>query len=144
MPNRLWEWRRVVRLLRLALALAFAVIAVLVVPAWVHALLPYNFNRRPAETLLLGVEIIFGAAFAAGSIGTVSFGALLAWARRRRKRCPIAASGLLFCCACFIGLGIAEAIAKAWDAPPRSVPAPAARDPELPREFAENGDDEVT
>jgi lysophospholipase L1-like esterase len=144
MPNRSWEWRRVVRLVRLALALAVAIIAVLVVPAWVHALLPYNFNRRPAETLLLGTEIFFGAAFAAGSIGTVSFGALLAWARRRRKRCPIVACGLLFCCACFIGLGIAEAIAKAWDAPPRSVPAPAARDPELPREFAENGDGEGT
>ena len=86
MPNRSWEWRRVVRLVRLALALAFAVIAVLVVPAWVHALLPYNFNRRPAETLLLGIEIFFAVAFAAGSIGTVSFGALLAWARRRRKR----------------------------------------------------------
>ena len=86
MPNRSWEWRRVVRLVRLALALAVAVIAVLVVPPWVHTLLPRNFNRRLAETLLLGMQIFFGAAFAAGTIGTVSFGALLAWARRRRKR----------------------------------------------------------
>ena len=144
MPIRLWDWRRVVRLVRLALALAVAVSAVLVVPAWVHALLPYNFNRRPAETLLLGIEIFFGVAFAAGSIGTLSFAVLLAWARRRRKRCRIVAGGLLFCCACFIGLGIAEVVAKAWDAPPRSVPAPAARDPELPREFAENGNGEST
>ena len=144
MPTRLWDWRRVVRLVWLALALAVAVIAVLVVPAWVDALLPYNFNRRFAESLLLGIEISFGVAFAAGSIGTVSFGVLLGWTRRRQKRSPILASALLFCCACLIGLGIAEAIAKAWDTPPRSEPAPAARDRELPREFAESGDGEVT
>ena len=144
MPIRLWDWRRVVRLVWLALALAVAVSAVLVVPAWVRMLLPYNFNRRLTEGLLLGIEILFGVAFAAASIGTVSFGILLALARRGRKRCPTLAGGLLFCCACFIALGIAEVVAKVWDAPPRSVPAPAARDPELPREFAENGDGEAT
>jgi lysophospholipase L1-like esterase len=144
MPIRLWDWRRVVRLVWLALALAVAVSAVLVVPSWVRMLLPYNFNRRLTEGLLLGIEILFGVAFAAASIGTVSFGVLLAFARRGRKRCPTLAGGLLFCCACFIGLGIAEVVAKAWDAPPRSVPAPAARDPELPREFAENGNGEAT
>jgi lysophospholipase L1-like esterase len=144
MPIRLWDWRRVVRLVWLALALAVAVSAVLVIPPWVRMLLPYNFNRRLTEGLLLGIEILFGVAFGAASIGTVSFGALLALARRGRKRCPTLAGGLLFCCACFIGLGIAEVVAKAWDAPPRSVPAPAARDRELPREFAEKGDGEAT
>jgi tetratricopeptide (TPR) repeat protein len=144
MPTRFWDWRRAVRLVWLALALAVAVIAVLVVPLWVYALLPHDFNRRLAASLLLGIEIFFGIAFAAGSIGMVSLAVLLAWARRRRKRWPTVTGGLLFCCACFIGLGIAEVVAEVWDAPPRSMPAPTARDPELPSEFAENGDREAT
>ncbi len=39
---------------------------------------------------------------------------------------------------------MAEVIAKVWNAPPRSVPVPPARDPALPTTFDENDNGEVT
>ena len=123
---------------------SLAATAVMVIPVWIQALLPFQFMRRLAECILLGIQILFGVALVAGTIGTVWSGALVVWTRRRQKQNAIATYGLLFCTACFISLAMAEVIAKVWNAPPRSVPAPPARDPALPTTFDENDNSEVT
>ena len=144
MPSRWWDGRRIFRLIRLALVVALAATAVMVIPVWIRTLLPFQFMRRLAEGILLGIEILFGVALVAGTIGTVWLGALVVWTRRRQRHSPIAAYGLLFCAACLIGLGMAEEIAKVWNAPPRSVPSPPARDPALPTTFDESDNGEVS
>ena len=96
MASLWWEGRRIVRLVRLALAVVLAAAVVMVIPAWIEALLPFHFMRRLAESILLGIQIFFGVALVAGTIGTVWSGALVVWTRRRQKRSTIAAYGLLF------------------------------------------------
>ena len=55
------------------------------------------------------------------------------------------ARGLLLCGACLIGMAFAEAVAARWGAPPRSMPAVPAGDPELPASLPRDGDkNEVT
>ena len=138
MPSRGWDGRRIFRLIWPLLDLAFVVFVAMVAPAWLMAILPFGFTRYIMANVVFAIQIIFGVVLLVGTIGTLSLGAVFLFARHKGRRRPIVARGLLLCGTCLIGVVLAEGVALAVGAPPRSLPAPPARDPALPTTFDEN------
>lgn len=144
MPSRGWDGRRIFRLIWPLLDLAFVVFVAMVAPAWLMAILPFGFTRYIMANVVFAIQIIFGVVLLVGTIGTLSLGAVFLFARHKGRRRPIVARGLLLCGTCLIGVVLAEGVALVVGAPPRSLPAPPARDPALPTTFDENDNSDVT
>ena len=121
------EWRRIGRLSQLGRALAMAVVAIFVIPPWISVFLTSARLRSLAISLLVGLKITYGVVLVGSVIGAMVLGGVFWRARLRGVRRPMVARGLLLCCACLIGLAVAEAIAATWAAPARSMPAVPAR-----------------
>ena len=116
----------------------------LLLPAWFRVLWSLMPIRQITIGLLVGLKIAYGVVLVGSLIGAIVLGGIFWLGRRRRMSRPMVARGLLLCGTCLIGLALAEAVAAAWRAPARSMPAPPAGDPALPSQFAENDDNEVT
>ena len=144
MPSRGWDGRRIFRLIWPLLDLAFVVFVAMVAPAWLMAILRFGFTRYLMANVVFAIQIIFGVVLLVGTIGTLSLGAVFLFARHKGRRRPIVARGLLLCGTCLIGVVLAEGVALVVGAPPRSLPAPPARDPALPTTFDENDNSDVT
>src|SRR5262245_20524366 len=91
------DWRRLVRLALIVLALLVAMLAVLLVPPWLRAIAPPSAARRAAIAFLVGLEVAYLTAFATASVGILIFGSAFYRARRRRTPRLMVARGLLAC-----------------------------------------------
>jgi hypothetical protein len=123
MTGRLWDWRRFLWLLCLALGLAAAVVAVVILYPLVYELLAQASPERLAMRLLIGTEVTYCLVLAASLIGITVLSGVVYRARRVGIARPLAARGLLLSSACLMGLAFAEAGALAWRSSRHGVPS---------------------
>ena len=145
MTRRFWDWRRFVRLLRVALGLAVAVVTAIILFPLVRELFVQANRDRVAVRFLISVEAVYCVAVAISLIGTMVLAAVVFLARRRGIGQPMAARGLLLASATLIEIAFAEAGAWAWRTSTHDVPSLPAVDNGLRNRLAEpDGDSEVT
>jgi lysophospholipase L1-like esterase len=109
-----WDWRRIVRLVRIALLGVSIILAVVVGPPWFHALVPDQQLRRALIRLLVAVQVGYGVLLAVIPVLLVAVAAALGLAWRRGARRPRLDRVLALGIAVMVGLAMAEVVATMW------------------------------
>src|SRR4051812_20140809 len=105
------------RLIRLAIfstGLALAVVAVMVVPLWLRAVIPRWFVRGLAAGLLWSVAGAFLAGLTLAPLGAAAAFARLRRARRLGRPWGVAGRALMLCTSCVLGAVLLEAGAMGY------------------------------
>jgi hypothetical protein len=137
-----------VRLVAVALAIVLTYFAILLVPAWLRALIPEPLERQIKIRLLIGLLFGHVAVLAAATLGTAAGLALVLRARRLRRPRRRSARLLALSCSTLLVLLMLEGAAAAWQrwahrmpALPEKFPFKA---PNLPERLGRGDDDEVS
>jgi hypothetical protein len=117
-----FDWRRLGRLVLIALAVTLAYAAWVLVPAWLSAVVPRGVQRQARIVFLKAMLVLYGATVVASTTGLV----VVLAARRRGGRWRPRAKGLALCLSCLFGVVLLESGAAVWQ-------AWAHRTPDLPR-----------
>jgi hypothetical protein len=139
---------RTARLVGVALAIVLTYFAILLVPAWLRALIPEPLERQIKIRLLIGLLFGHVLILAAATLGTVAGLALVLRARRLRRPRRRSARLLALSCSTLLVLLALEGAAAAWQrwahrmpALPEQFPFKA---PNLPERLGRGDDDEVS
>ncbi len=109
-------WRRLLRLVLIAVAIPVSIATVFVAILWIRAFITPPIARRASIAFLISLEIGYAVVLPLLCFGTPICGAALYRARRHRTKAPLAARGLLLGICTLLAIGCAEIAVASWHA----------------------------
>ncbi len=107
------DHRRLLRLVLVAVGLAFIIAIFLVISPLIRVYLAQAVRRHFPIDFLIALEMIYKVVVLLVLVFTPAFGSVVYLSRRSGSSRPVAARGLMLCICCLCGLILSEAIAAA-------------------------------